>query len=32
MRKDTVLTTLRLKDGPPAQALEGKLLAAYKAL
>jgi len=32
LRKDTVLTTLRLKDGPDAQALESKLLAAYAAL
>jgi hypothetical protein len=32
LRKDTVLTTLKLKDGPPAQALESKLLAAYKGL
>jgi hypothetical protein len=32
LQKDTVLTTLRLKDGPPAQALEGKLQAAYKRL
>jgi hypothetical protein len=32
MRKNTVLTTLKLKDGPPAQALETKLLAAYKGL
>jgi hypothetical protein len=32
LHKGTVLTTLRLKDGPPAQALEGKLLAAYKGL
>ena len=30
--KDTVLTTLRLKDGPATQALEGKLVAAYTAL
>jgi hypothetical protein len=30
-RKETVLTTLKLKDGAPAQALESKLLAAYKA-
>jgi hypothetical protein len=32
LRKNTVLTTLKLKDGPPAQALEAKLLAAYKGL
>ena len=32
LRKDTVLTTLKLKDGPAAQALESKLLAAYKGL
>jgi len=32
LRKNTVLTTLRLKDGPPAQALEAKLLAAYKGM
>jgi hypothetical protein len=32
LRKNTVLTTLKLKEGPPAQALEAKLLAAYKAL
>jgi hypothetical protein len=32
LNKDTVLTTLRLQDGPPAQALENKLIAAYKAL
>lgn len=32
LHKDTVLTTLRLQDGPGAQALESKLLAAYAAL
>jgi hypothetical protein len=32
MHKDTVLTTLRLQDGPAAQALETKLVAAYAAL
>jgi hypothetical protein len=32
LHKNTVLTTLRLKDGPPAQALEGKLVATYKGL
>jgi hypothetical protein len=32
MHKDTVLTTLRLQDGPAAHALESKLIAAYKAL
>jgi hypothetical protein len=32
LRKDTVLTTLRLKDGPSAQALESKLVAVYTAL
>ncbi len=32
LRKNTVLTTLKLKDGPPAQALESKLLAAYKGM
>ena len=32
LHKDTVLTTLRLKDGPATQALEGKLVAAYTAL
>ena len=32
LRKDTVLTTLKLKDDPAAKALEGKLLPAYKGL
>jgi hypothetical protein len=32
LRKNTVLTTLKLKDGPPAQALESKLLGVYKGL
>jgi hypothetical protein len=32
LRKNTVLTTLKLKDGPPAVALETKLLAAYKGM
>lgn len=32
LHKDTVLTTLRLQDGPAAQTLETKLIAAYKAL
>jgi hypothetical protein len=32
LHKDTVLTTLRLQDGPGAQALESKLIAAYTAL
>ena len=32
LHKDTVLTTLRLKDGSSAQALESKLVAAYTAL
>jgi hypothetical protein len=32
LHKATVLTTLRLQDGPAAQALEAKLIAAYKAL
>lgn len=32
LHKDTVLTTLRLQDGPAAHALESKLVAAYAAL
>ncbi len=32
MHKDTVLTTLRLQDGPGAQALESKLVTAYMAM
>jgi hypothetical protein len=32
LHKDTVLTTLRLQDGPAPQALESKLVAAYLAL
>jgi len=32
LHKDTVLTTLRLQDGPPAHTLESKLLVAYRGL
>ncbi len=32
LHKDTVLTTLRLRDDPPARSLESKLVAAYKVL
>jgi hypothetical protein len=32
LRKSIVLTTLKVKDGPAAQALEDKLLAAFKTL
>jgi hypothetical protein len=32
LHKDTVLTTLRLQDGPGPQGLEAKLVAAYKVL
>jgi hypothetical protein len=32
LHKDTVLTTLRLQDGPAARTLESKLVSVYAAL